>query len=152
MDASNKGIGLTLGKIIDGKETVVAYAGRDFNTAERNYSATEREALAVVDGIKHFQAYIYGPKFYVHTDHHALKWFMSVQYPAGRIARRSLLIQQFDFEIIHRAGLANGNADALSRRPYRTCSLIALSSAGLQAHQIHTFQRGDQEISSARAI
>lgn len=46
------GIGLTLGQIIDNKETVIAYAGRDFNPAERNCSATERESLAVIDGIK----------------------------------------------------------------------------------------------------
>ena len=67
--------------------------------------------------------------------------------PTGRLARWSLLIQQFDFEIIHRAGISNGNADALSRRPYGTCSLNALASAGLQTHQIHAFQRKDQEIS-----
>ena len=132
VDASQTGIGLTLGQIIDGKEIVVASAGRDFNTAERNYSATEREALAVIDGIKRFQSYLYGQKFFVHTDHSALKWLMSVQDPTGRLARWSLLIQQFDFEIIHTAGISNGNAEALSRRPYGTCSLNALSSTGLQ--------------------
>lgn len=137
---------MTLGQNIDKKETVVAYAGRDFNAAERNYSATEREALAVIDGIKRFQSYLYGQKFYVHTDHSTLKLLMSVQDPTGRIACWSLLIQQFDFEIIHRPEISNGNADALSRRPYGTCSLNALSSAGLQTGQIHTFQRKDQEI------
>ena len=98
VDASQTGIGLTLGQVIEGKEHVTAYAGRDFNAAERNYSATEREALAVIDGIKRFQAYLYGRKFYIHTDHSALKWLMSIQDPTGRIARWSLLIQQFDFE------------------------------------------------------
>ena len=143
VDASQTGIGLTLGQVI---EHVIAYAGRDLNAAERNYSATEREALAVIDGIKRFQAYLYGRKFYIHTDHSALKWLMSIQDPTGRIARWSLLIQQFDFEIIHRAGISNGNADALSRRPYGTCSLNALSSAGLRADQIYAYQRKDQEI------
>ena len=93
VDASQAGIGMTLHQNIDKKETVVAYAGRDFHAAERNYSATEREALAVIDGIKRFQSYFYGRKFYVHTDHSALKWLMSVQDPTGRIARWSLLIQ-----------------------------------------------------------
>ena len=103
--------------MIEGKEHVIAYAGRDFNATERNYSVTERKALAVIDGIKRFQAYLYGRQFYIHTDHSALKWLMSIQDPTGRIARWSLLIQQFDFDIIHRTGVANGNADALSRRP-----------------------------------
>ena len=71
---------------------------------------------------------------------------MSIQDPTGRIARWSLLIQQFDFEIIHRVGVANGNADALSRRTYGTCSLNALSRASLQTDQIYAFQRKDQEI------
>ncbi|KAL9978457.1 hypothetical protein ACROYT_G015976 [Oculina patagonica] len=112
--ASQTGIGLTLGQIVDGKEVVIAYAGRDFNQAERNYSATEREALAVIDGIKRFQSYLYGRRFYIHTDHSALKWLMSIQDPTGHLARWSLLIQQFDFEIIHRPGKSNGNADALT--------------------------------------
>lgn len=146
VNASQTGIGLTLGQIIDGKEKVVAYTGRDFNMAERNYSATEREALAVVDGIKRFQSYLYGRKFYIHTDHNALKWLMSVHDPTGRIARWSLLIQQFDFEIIHRAGVANANADAFSRRQYGTGNLNALSSAGIQTDQIHAFQGKDKEI------
>ena len=40
VDASQTGIGLTLGQIVDGVERVIAYAGRDLNPAERNYSAT----------------------------------------------------------------------------------------------------------------
>lgn len=83
VDASQTGIGLTLGQVIEGKERVIAYAGRDFNAAEKNYSATEHEALAVIDGIKRLQAYLYGRKFYIHTDHSALKWLMSIQDPTG---------------------------------------------------------------------
>jgi uncharacterized membrane protein len=39
----------------DGLERVIAYNGRNFNSAEVNYSTTEREALALVEGIKTFQ-------------------------------------------------------------------------------------------------
>lgn len=146
VDASQTGIGLTLGQIIDGKDVVIAYAGRDLNRAERNYSATEREALAVIDGIKRFQPYLYGRKFTIHTDHNALKWLMSIKDPTGRVARWSLLIQQFDFDIVHKPGVLNTNADALSRRPYGTCHLNALESAGLQTKQIIEFQRKDPNI------
>lgn len=118
VDASQTGIGLTLGQIVNGKEVAIAYAGRDLNPAERNYSATEREALAVFDGIKRFQSYLQNAKFTIHTDHNALKWLMSLDDPRGRLARWTMLIQQFDFDIIHRPGTANGNADALSRRSY----------------------------------
>lgn len=69
VDASDEGIGMVLGQQQHGKEVVIAYAGRSLNSAEKNYSVTEREALSVVDGIKYFQSYLYGRKFTVHTDH-----------------------------------------------------------------------------------
>lgn len=78
VDTSQTGIGLTLEQIVDGKEVVIAYAGRDFNRAERNYSATEWEALAVIDGMKRFQQYLYGRKFTIYMDHSSLKWLMSM--------------------------------------------------------------------------
>ena len=146
VDASQTGIGLTLGQIVNDKEVAIAYAGRDLNPAERNYSATEREALAVIDGIKRFQSYLQNAKFTIHTDHNALKWLMSLDDPRGRLARWTMLIQQFDFDIIHRPGTANGNADALSRRSYDNCSLNAFDTAGFQPHAIFAFQRKDPNI------
>lgn len=124
----------------------IAYAGRDFNPAERNYSATEREALTVIDGIKRFQSYLQNTKFTIHTDHNALKWLMSLEDPRGRLARWTMLIQQFNFDIVHRPGAANGNADALSRRSYGSYSLNAFDSAGFQPKAVFTFQRKDPSI------
>ena len=71
VDASDEAHGMVLGQIQNGKEVVIAYAGRKLLAAEKNYSVTEREALAVVAGIKHFQPYVYGRKFTVHTYHNA---------------------------------------------------------------------------------
>ena len=71
--------------------------------------------------------YLNGRKFTVHTDHHALKWLMTIKDVTGRLARWSLFIQQFDFGIKHRPGITNGNADGLSRRPYNITSLAALN-------------------------
>lgn len=44
-DASSEGIGATLGQFQNGKEVAIAYAGRDINATERNYSTAECEAL-----------------------------------------------------------------------------------------------------------
>ncbi len=95
VDASLDGLGMTLGQIQNGKDVVIAYAGRSLNSAELSYSATEKEALAVIEGIKKFQPYLHGRKFTVHTDHHALKWLMTIKDVTGRLARWSLFIQQF---------------------------------------------------------
>ena len=117
-DASNSALGYILGQSINGQECVIAYGGRELSHAETNYSTTEREALAVVDGVKRYQSYLSGTKFFIHTDHGSLSWLMRIKDPTGRLARWALQLQQYDFEIIHRAGTANGNADALSRRSY----------------------------------
>ena len=142
VDASDEGLGMVLGQHQNGKEVVISYAGRSLYPAEKNYSVTEREALAVVDGIKYFQPYLYGRKFAVHTDHHALKWLMMIRDPTGRLVRWSLLLQQYDFDIKHRAGTANGNADALSRRPYGPI-ITALDKPGVQTDRISELQRRD---------
>ena len=120
----------------------------DLNAAERNYSTTEREALAVIFGIKKFEPYLYGRKFILHTDHHSLKWLMSISDPSGRLARWSLLVQQYDFDIQHRPGVAHGNADALSRRPYAPPSLTisAYDAPGVQIERVRDFQRRDSDL------
>ena len=58
VNASCTGISFLLVEIQNGEEVVVAYNGRGLNWAEQNYSTTEREALALVEGIKKFQPYL----------------------------------------------------------------------------------------------
>lgn len=119
-DASNEGLGVVLTQTIDNREKVIAYASRTLNPAEKNYSTTEKECLAVVWGIQKMRMYLEGYRFLVITDHQSLKWLKNIQSPAGRIARWNLYLQQFDFEIQYRKGNQNVLADALSRSPLYT--------------------------------
>ena len=150
VDASQDGLGMVLGQTQDGNEVVIAYSGRELNRAERNYSATEREALSVVEGIKKFQTYLYGHHFVVHTDHHSLTWLMRIEEPTGRLARWSVLLQQYDFEICDRSGQSNGNADRLSRRPYPV-PLAAIDTLGLQTERVRNLQHRDADLSDTIA-
>ena len=120
-----------------------------FQFSRENYSTTEREALAVIFGIKKFEPYLYGRKFVLHTDHHSLKWLMSISDPSGRLARWSLLVQQYDFEIRHRPGAAHANADAPSCRPYTlpSPSISAYDVPGLQTLRVRDLQRHDPDLS-----
>lgn len=120
-DASLVGIGAVLAQRLgtgsDGHERVLGYISRALDKAERNYSATERECLAVIWAISAFDHYVYGQHFIVETDHEPLKWLLAIPQPKGRLARWTTLLQQYTFEVAYRPGNANGNADALSRLP-----------------------------------
>ena len=115
-DASGEGLGAILAqKNEEDKEFVIAYASRSLIGAEKNYPITELECLAIFWGIKHFHKFLAGGKFTVITDHAALKGLMNAKIPTGRRARWVMELQQYDFEVVHRSGKENKNADALSR-------------------------------------
>lgn len=115
-DASSFGIAGTLTQVINGEEHPIAYCSRSLNPAERNYSATEREALAVVFAVEHYRPYVEGgPAFKVITDHSSLKWFFNLTNPSGRLARWGCRLSPYNFTIEHRKGKDNVIPDALSR-------------------------------------
>ena len=148
VDASSTGIGFAFAQIQNGKEVVIAYKGRGLNQAERNSTTTEREALALVAAsIKKFQPYLHDRKFVVYTDHSSFRWLMNVKDVTGRLARWALLLQQYNFDIVHRPGCQNGNANALSRRPYPTTNLSALQQSDPEIDKIREKQRKDPELS-----
>ncbi|XP_060969455.1 uncharacterized protein LOC133036742 [Cannabis sativa] len=76
-DASNYAIGAVLGQRREGKPFVVYYASRTLNSAQMNYSTTEKELLAVVFALDKFRSYLIGSPITVFTDHSALKYLLS---------------------------------------------------------------------------
>lgn len=128
-DASGTGLGAVLSQIDDEKrERVIAYASRSLNKAESNYGITDQECLAVVWAVKHFEQYLGLLPFKIVTDHSALKFLQTAEMPKGRRARWIMYLQQFKFEITHRPGKENSNADALSRIPEMTCFFIGVEN------------------------
>ncbi|KAL6417460.1 hypothetical protein ACFW04_012719 [Cataglyphis niger] len=104
-DASSYGLEAVLTQESPEGECVIAYASRTLNGAERNYSATELECLAVVWGIRRMRDYLEGYRF------------TQIENPTGRLGRWLFELQQFDFDVRYRRGTLNQVADALSRRP-----------------------------------
>ena len=115
-DASGVGLGAVLKqKDEQGKERVIAYASRILNKAERNYSTTERECLALKFATTIFRPYLYGTRFTVITDHQSLVYLKSMKNLNGRLARWKLHLLDFEFDIVYKKGKLNTDADTMSR-------------------------------------
>ncbi|GFV20647.1 retrovirus-related Pol polyprotein from transposon opus [Trichonephila clavipes] len=114
-DASNYALGAVLLQGEGSDEHLIEYASRLLTPAERNYSTTEREALAVIWALKKFRGYIEGTEITVASDHQPLKWLLNLKSPTGRLARWALEIQSFNLKVQYIPGKANVVADMLSR-------------------------------------
>ena len=113
-DASNTGLGAVLTKSIDNVEHVMSYASRTLTDAEVKYTTTEKECLAIVWAIQKFRPYLEGYKFTVITDHSSIRWLHNLKNPTGRMARWSLSLSEYDFDILHRKGSSHHVPYALS--------------------------------------
>ena len=71
---------------VDGEHPIV-YINPVLTPAEKNYSTTEKESLAMIWGIKKLRSYLEGYQFTVITDHSVLKWLYNIKKPSGRLAR-----------------------------------------------------------------
>lgn len=114
-DASNYALGAVLLQGDGNQERPIEYASRLLNAAERNYSTTEREALAVVWAVERFRPYLDGQPVIIGSDHQPLRWLLSLKSPAGRLVRWALKLQSFDIQFQYTPGKANVVADTLSR-------------------------------------
>ena len=114
-NASGRGVWSVLTISRDGSEHPMAYYSRKLSPAEKNYSVTELEALAVVVSIQHFNMYLHGTSFMVVTDHPALTFLDSAKLLTRRLAGWALLLQTYQFKIVYRPRFKNQLPDALSR-------------------------------------
>jgi len=119
-DASDYGLGTFLSQKQDGIERVIAYASRTMSKSELHYETTRKELLAVDYGLKQFRQYLLGRHFVIQTDHAALSWLRKTPEPVPQLAWWLTLIEQYDYEVVHRHGKQHTNADGLSRRPTTT--------------------------------
>lgn len=71
--------------------------------------------MTAVEKYKHYFA---DKHFVVFTDHISLKWLRSIKDTRGRLGWWSLVVQSYNFEIKHKTGKTNTNADFLPRRKY----------------------------------
>ena len=102
----------------DGKPVI--FVSKTLSAAERNYSSTEREALAIVWCCERLRHFLLGRRFSIITDHQALIFLFGEnkaipKTASARVCRWAIKLMAFDFDLQHHPGTQISHADALSR-------------------------------------
>ncbi len=95
----------------------MAYVNRSNNAMGSCYSSYKGECLVAVWAVAHFKCYLFGTQFALVTDHQPFKWLMESNKFTRKLARWALILQEYDFQVVHRPKVANLDADGLSRNP-----------------------------------
>ncbi|CAK1597910.1 unnamed protein product [Parnassius mnemosyne] len=122
VDASPVGLGAILSQVgSDGQERPISFASRTLNIAEKRYSQIQKEATAIIFGIRRFHQYLYGRTnpFVLRTDHKPL---ISIFGPykgipevsANRLQRYAMFLSAYNYTIEYIRS-ADNSADYLSR-------------------------------------
>ena len=116
-DASDGACGAAICHLKDGLMRPVVYYGYTFGSAERNYTITEREGLAVVKTLKTHESMLSGAKITIMTDHQPLIPLLQQAHkaPSKRLKRWALALTDFDYEIQYIPGKKHHLPDFLSR-------------------------------------
>ena len=107
-DASDK----QLGAVISQKGLPIAFYSRKLNPAQKNYTTTERELLAIVETLKEFKNILLGQRIRVYTDHKNLTY---KTFNTERVIRWRMVIEDFAPELVYIQGEKNIVADGMSR-------------------------------------
>ena len=104
-DASEKAIGGVLSQ----EGHPVIYVSRKLTPAEKNYSNTEREALAIVFVVTRLEQFLLGRRFTLQTDHKPLKHLFAPdeeipKTASARITRWAKALMGFDHELKYTTG------------------------------------------------
>ena len=131
-DASNISLGAILTQKQEGRERIICCTGRTFNKSEQNYSATKKECLAVVWGIKNFCNYLIANHLKVYTNHYSLQWLRSMKNESTLLHRWAVQLEDYDSEILHRQSKNQGHVDVLSRLPMDKVQFLGREKTILQ--------------------
>ena len=102
-----------------GRLKPIAFFSRKLHGAELNYPIYDKEFLAIVLYFKEYRHYLLGSKHRVtvYTDHKNITHFTIMQELNSQQLHYAETMAEFNYKIIHRKGLENGRANALSRKP-----------------------------------
>ncbi len=118
IDASDVGVGaVLLQEDSNGVDRPVSYYSKKLNKHQKVYSTIEKETLALVLAVQHFDVYLAScpGDVLVYTDHNPLVFLEKFKIKSQKLFRWSLLLQPYPLQVVHISGKSNVIADALSR-------------------------------------
>ena len=114
-DWSKENLSAVLSQVQEGKERLIAVFGRKCTKGESNYPPWKGELSAMVYGIRKAEHILRYRPFIANTDASALVHLKRLKSLTGILARWLQELQTYDFEVKHKKGVDNGNADGVSR-------------------------------------
>lgn len=121
VDASPTGLGAILSQMENDTERPISYASRSLSKAEQNYSQIQKEATAIIFGVRKFHYFLYARSvpFILRSDCRPLIAIFNSkkgvpEMTANRLQRYALYLNSYNFETEYIPSAVNA-ADFLSR-------------------------------------
>lgn len=113
IDASDYGIGAYLWQIVNNNKFPIMLISKSLNKTQLRWSTPEKECYAIVFALTKMAHLLSDIEFIIYTDHENLTRLYDTG--SSKVLRWKLLIQEFNATIVHKPGVENMIADALSR-------------------------------------
>mmetsp|Transcript_27157 Transcript_27157/g.39951 ORF Transcript_27157/g.39951 Transcript_27157/m.39951 type:complete len:231 (-) Transcript_27157:742-1434(-) len=105
-----------LGGVISQNNKPIAFFSKKLNNAQKKYTTTKKELLAIVETTKEFKSILYGNRIIVMTDHKNLTYDLTM-HTCDQVLRQRMMLEEYGVVFKYIKGEDNHVADALSRLP-----------------------------------
>lgn len=154
-DASATGIGaMLMQEDQDGVLRLVYAISRRTTEPEKNYHSSKMELLAIVWAVSRLRPMLINISFKIISDCQALVFLNAMKTRNAQVARWYATLNDFDYDIEHRAGSKMSHVDALSRAPVGPAEdesvaeerLLGVYSIIDETTEILMYQRTDEDL------